>query len=486
MWNKICKAIGIKSNNECLIASHNKNQIASDSAHQLGGVRTSSICETCVEDSQLVCKCHHQNQNQNHDHVISADDNATINHGGHHHANSSFVHAVINMTGMLIGLGQLSVPYALENAGWSSVFLLILLGIICAYSCLLLGKCLQKNPKSKSYSDIGEQAFGAKGKALVAVFVYLEIFMTLVSYTISLHDNIITVFTGVQLKFPIWAKLSTSHLLTIIAVLVALPSLWLKNLSSISFLSFGGIIMSAVIFSSVASTAIFGGVRADHRIPVLQIHKIPAISGLYIFSYAGHIVFPNLYIAMKDPSKFTKVTVVSFSVVTALYIVVAFLGAKLFGLLINPQITLSMPPRFIGTKTALWATVLTPITKYALEFAPFAIQLEHAFPASMSTRTKLITRGFLGSFFLLVILTLALSVPYFEHVLGLTGSLLSTAICFIFPCAFYIKICWGQISKPVVALNLILIGFGTYLGVVGTISSSKMLIQSMKRTHHLT
>lgn len=27
-------------------------------------------------------------------------------------------------------------------------------------------------------------------------------------------------------------------------------------------------------------------------------------------------------------------------------------------------------------KIALWATVLTPMTKYALEFAPFAIELE--------------------------------------------------------------------------------------------------------------
>ena len=187
------------------------------------------------------------------------------------------------------------------------MFLLIVLGIICLYSTLLLGKCLDKDSKSKSYNDIGQQAFGAKGRVIVAIFVYLEIFMTLVSYTISLHDNIITVFSGVQLKFPIWAKLSTSHLLTILAVLVALPSLWLKNLSSISFLSFGGILMSAVIFSSVASTAIFGGVRADHKIPILQLHKIPAISGLFIFSYAGHIVFPNLYVAMKDPSKFKKV-----------------------------------------------------------------------------------------------------------------------------------------------------------------------------------
>lgn len=132
--------------------------------------------------------------------------------------------------------------------------------------------------------------------------------MALVSYTISLHDNLITVFTGTRIQLPKYV-LPPSQLLTVIAVLVALPSLWLRDLSTISFLSSGGILVSALIFVSVACTAIFGfgGVKANKTIPVLHLQKIPEISGLYIFSYAGHIVFPNLYKAMKDPSKFTKV-----------------------------------------------------------------------------------------------------------------------------------------------------------------------------------
>lgn len=200
----------------------------------------------------------------------------------------------------------MSTPYALQSGGWTSSFLLVGLGVICAYTAHLLGKCLGKYPKSRSFTDIGQHAFGSKGRILVATLIYTEIFMALVSYTISLHDNIITVFSGTHLNLQ-WAKLSTAQVLTVIAVLVALPSLWLRDLSSISFLSFVGILMSFIIFTSVACTAIFGGVKANHKIAALHLHNIPAISGLYMFSYAGHIVFPNLYIAMKDPSKFTKV-----------------------------------------------------------------------------------------------------------------------------------------------------------------------------------
>ncbi|KAL9270902.1 Amino acid transporter AVT1H-like protein [Drosera capensis] len=188
---------------------------------------------------------------------------------------------------------------------------------------------------------------------------------------------------------------------------------------------------------------------------------------------------------MKDPAKFTKVAIVSFATVTTLYVALAFMGAKLYGPAVNAQITLSMPPHLLVTKLALWATVLTPMTKYALEFAPFAIQLDHNLPTSSGSRTRRIIRGGVGSILLLVILALALTVPYFHHVLGLTGSLVSVAICIIMPCTFYIKIFQGEVQKPFLLLNLGLIILAYLLGVVGTVSSSKALIQTMKAaTHH--
>lgn len=154
-----------------------------------------------------------------------------------------------------------------------------------------------------------------------------------------------------------------------------------------------------------------------------------------------------------------------------------FMGAKMFGPSVKSQVTLSMPPNQIVTKIALWATVLTPMTKYALAFSPFAIQLEHMLPNSMSGRTKMIIRGLIGSSFLLVILALALTVPYFEHALSLTGSVVSVAICLIFPCAFYMKIFWGHITKPLLILNMSIITLGFLLGVMGTISTTKSLVK---------
>lgn len=62
--------------------------------------------------------------------------------------------------------------------------------------------------------------------------------------------------------------------------------------------------MSLLIFVTLAFAAIFGGIKANHEIPVLHLQNIPSISGLYIFRFD---VFPDIYTAMKDPSEFTKV-----------------------------------------------------------------------------------------------------------------------------------------------------------------------------------
>ncbi|KAI3823125.1 hypothetical protein L1987_04555 [Smallanthus sonchifolius] len=478
MKMKICTRFWNAKTSDC-----SKEQTVTESTHEANlTVKWVDSCETCLEDGKKLCKCGNDNVDKDESQFEvknESNDAQTLPH----EANSSFLHSVINMSGMLIGLGQLSTPYALENGGWMSSFLLIALGIATTYTSHLLGKCLESNRKTRNYTDIGHHAFGSRGRAITTAFIYLEIFMSLVSYTISLHDNLNMVFLGTHIRFSWVRHLSTSQVLTVLAVLVALPSLWLRDLSSISFLSTGGIIMSMMIFVTVVCTAVFGGVSANHAIPALRLRNIPHISGLYAFGYGGHIVFPDIHRAMKDPSKFTKVSIVSFTFVTLLYTSLAFLGAKLFGPEVNSQITLSMPRGLVFTKIALWATVLTPMTKYALEFAPLAIQLEHRFLYSMKSRTKMIIRGTIGSILLLIILVLALTVPYFQYVLGLTGSFLTVAIILIFPSVFYIKIFWNKISRPVLALNVFLVAVGFLLGVSGTIASLKLLVESFERIH---
>lgn len=178
-----------------------------------------------------------------------------------------------------------------------------------------------------------------------------------------------------------------------------------------------------------------------------------------------------------------QVSITSFTLVTILYTTLAFTGSKLFGPTVRSQFTLSMPPHKFPTKLALWAVVLTPLTKYALEFAPFAIQLDRNLPSTTTSRTRTLIRGTIGSLLLMLILALALSVPYFEHVLSLTGSLVSVGISVVIPCVFYLRICWKRVTKVGVGVNCGLVVVGVVFGVVGSVSSFKSLVESMKGGH---
>jgi vesicular inhibitory amino acid transporter len=101
----------------------------------------------------------------------------------------------------------------------------------------------------------------------------------------------------------------------------------------------------------------------------------------------------------------------------------------------------------------------------------------------MTDRTKLVARGLMGSALLLVILALALTVPYFGYVLSLTGSLVSVTIAVTLPSAFYLKICWDGMTKFTRAANLGFVVLGCVLGVLGSFESSKLLVKELVRVH---
>ncbi|KAK8959191.1 hypothetical protein KSP40_PGU021738 [Platanthera guangdongensis] len=81
----------------------------------------------------------------------------------------------------------------------------------------------------------------------------------------------------------------------------------------------------------------------------------------------------------------------------------------------------------------------------------------------MTARFKMVVRG---SVLLLLILVLSLSLPYFEYVVGLTGSL----------------IWWPRVGAPARVINVALIVVDGIYGVADTISSSRSLLDILQRS----
>ncbi|MCL7036898.1 hypothetical protein MKW94_028555 [Papaver nudicaule] len=294
---------------------------------------------------------------------------------------------------------------------------------------------------------------------VVNIFIYLEVFLSLVSYTIALYDNLATLLDGVH--SPI-AHLSTSNFYTITLIIcLAMPSVWLVNLSKISFLSSVGVISLILLFVAVALTPAFSGIELNQKISSFNITKIPTVTGLYIFCFASHMV-----------------SVISFASVTLVYVTVGLLGARMFGAKVEGQITMSMPKSFAVTKMALIATTLTPLTKYAFEVFPIGVGVENSLPRALSKHTRRFIRRAFVSFFLLVVLVLALLAPQFQNVLALTGCIVSFGISVVIPCVLYLRI-FVETSAASKTLLVAVICVSSVLGILGTITTGKSLVENM-------
>ncbi|XP_042397161.1 uncharacterized protein LOC121987437 [Zingiber officinale] len=96
-----------------------------------------------------------------------------------------------------------------------------------------------------------------------------------------------------------------------------LPTLWLRDMSSISFLSLGGILMSLLMFVTVAWVAAFGGVEGSHEIPALRVEMFPENKDFLLTCIGLYVVFNALlqfisYTKEKNAFHFTHPRAVSF------------------------------------------------------------------------------------------------------------------------------------------------------------------------------
>ncbi|KAL6540684.1 hypothetical protein OROMI_024567 [Orobanche minor] len=266
----------------------------------------------------------------------------------------SFVQTIFNGVNVMAGVGLLSTPYTVKEAGWASLLVLVLFAFICCYTATLMRHCFESTEGILTFPDMGEAAFGKWGRILISltgvmnkeiddIILYSELYASCVEFIILEGDNLTRIFPGTSLNI-FGFQLDSMHLFAILSVLLILPTVLLKDLRLISYLSASGVIATVVVVLCLLFIGTTNGVGFHHSGKLIRFNGIPFAIGVYGYCYSGHSQY--------------------FLICVALYGGAAVMGFLMFGQSTQSQITLNLPPHTVGSKVALWTTVVNPLTKY--------------------------------------------------------------------------------------------------------------------------
>ncbi|KAM4094306.1 hypothetical protein ACB094_06G185700 [Castanea mollissima] len=410
-------------------------------------------------------------------HSMRKDEKPLVTHELPLSSQCSFGQAVLNGINVLCGVGILSTSYAAKEGGWAGLSILFIFAALSFYTGILLRYCLDSAPGLETYPDIGQAAFGNFGRVAISIILYVELYACCIEYIILESDNLSSLFPNAQISLGGF-ELYSHVLFALMTTLAVLPTVWLRDLRVLSYISAGGVIASVLVVLCLFWVGLVDGVGFHNKGTTLNLGTLPVAVGLYGYCYSGHAVFPNIYTSMARPNQFPAVLLTCFGICTLLYAGVAVMGYKMFGESIKSQFTLNLPQDLVATKIAVWTTVVNPFTKYALTMSPVAMCLEELIPSNHS-------KSYIYSILIrtaLVVSTLivGLSVPFFGLVMSLIGSLLTMLVTLILPCACFLSILRGKITRLQGALCIIIISVGAVSCSFGTYSALSKIVESLK------
>ncbi|KAF4675319.1 hypothetical protein FOL47_007936 [Perkinsus chesapeaki] len=361
------------------------------------------------------------------------------------HGQSNFS-AVVNMVLATIGVGILSLPRAIAQAGYAFGFILMVFSaVVGILYTQLLRACMK--PETRSYEDIGMDVFGRWGLFAVTFGVNGALIGTCCLLMLLLGQNSYKLYPGIAQ--PYWILIWTC---------ILLPVSWLPNMKHIGYIS-GTVGVASVI--CLLLVLIYAGFARDlnpeiHDDISYDPYPVTAIGlGMSFASmtlaFAGTCASTTVLHDMKYPQARRRVVYWGLCIIAIVYFLVSLSGYIGWGnsLLkfqnIIDAVTGSGSGHDVVSYISICSILLLSVTHYAVLLNPSSRILEHAFNVKEGQFVKSCAiRSTLVAFTVIV----AIFVPNFQGLIGLLGSVCFSLIHNFYPSIFYIRLfIWEKVRS---------------------------------------
>jgi len=394
---------------------------------------------------------------------------------------STLPQTVFNSVNVLIGVGILALPLALQYSGWViGIIFLIWAALVTSYTAKILAKCLDVDNSLITFADLAYVSFGSSARIATSVLFSLELLATCVALVVLFADSLDALIPGLD---PISWKCICGILLIPLAFL---PLRLLSFTSVLGIISCFGIVI-AVFVDGLIKPNTPGSLREPARTHLFPQNwtTIPISLGLLMSPWGGHSVFPNIYRDMRHPYKYRRSVNVTYIATATLDIFMAVAGLLMFGDSVRDEITSNIfltdgYPEWLSVVICICVAII-PLTKIPLNARPIISTLEVLLGldarAIASTSALHGISGFWRGIFrasLRIIVTVifvlfAILIPSFDRIMSLLGSVACFSICIILPLAFHLKIFGKEIPKMERIGNWVLIVVSTIMAIVSTV-----------------
>lgn len=397
-----------------------------------------------------------------------------------------FMGAVANLANAVLGGGVVAFPSAFAATGWiGGIIACIGFSSAMAATLHVIGSSADlvarldgNNSRSRSYQGIVSALLGRTAARVMAVAMTLYLFGSCTAYLNIITDQVYNALLARIGSLDGTPLHSRAVVLIIITALVILPLTLLRSIKQLqvpsSIAVFAILYLAADVISEAASADALAPDTSAIRIHTGIFAAIPIIA----FAYNCHLTYPAVYAELPHGNlrSMDKVSIITYSLCSALYIGVGLAGYLLYGPSVYGDVAKNMPDTIAAFIAhgglAITAVVSYPLLHYVARLAILDILfgagtgsalMDGATPSMTADgmspllpREWLLTyRGqqlaYYGCTGLFVTLTVVVSasVEDLDVIIGIVGSTVAVLQIFVFPGLLHMKLRQTQEQEAV-------------------------------------